>query len=102
MGLPDIQIDLAARQSAVEDLQRRLTAMAGRPATAAAQQLHDQPGDQPEKDEPEHAHAKPSERTHSATMQTHHGNSFFIEPLIRDLSLAPGYRYYWINHDEMG
>src|ERR1035437_8572419 len=73
LGLPSLRVDLPAGQPAVEDLQRRLTGGSGRPAAAAGQQPPHQPHDQPEQDEPEHAHTKPSERTHSAAIPTHHG-----------------------------
>jgi hypothetical protein len=44
------------------------------------QQPNDQPHDQPQQDEPEHAHAKPSERTHPAAIPTHHRESLLRPP----------------------
>jgi len=62
LGPPWIQVDLPVGQAAVEDLQRRLTLIAGRPAAAGGWQTRHQPDDQRDQDESQHAHAKPSER----------------------------------------
>src|SRR5450759_1764111 len=71
LGLPCRYVYLAAGHPAVEDLRRGITDGAVRTA-AAGKQPHDQPYDQPEQEEPEDAHTKPSERTHSVSVRTHH------------------------------
>ena len=41
---------------------------------------HDEPHDQSDQDEQQHAHSKPSERTHSVSKATHHGELLLLLP----------------------
>src|SRR5665811_2391617 len=101
-GLPGIKVDLAAGQSAVEDLQCGLTRVAGRPAVAAGQQPRDQPHDQPEQDKPEETHGKPCAPTHTAAIPTHHGELLTRLPGVSGTTPASRYRAAFLarNHEE--